>query len=146
MKTKTIWRLAVILAGLACAPARAEEPVGPLEHDAAWREDHDAGWKAYREARLDEAERRLRSAERKARTFGKDDPRLATTLDHLAWVLCAEGKLGEAESLAKRALEMREARLGPDHPEVAQSLNTLACLSDHAGKPEQARPLFERSL
>ncbi len=94
MKTKAIWRMAIVLAGLACVPAQAAEP------DAAWREDQDAGWKAFRAGRLHQAEHRLRLAEREARTFGNDDPRLATTLDHLAWVLCSEGKHGEAESLA----------------------------------------------
>src|SRR5512135_701257 len=99
MKTTRMWCLTVILVGLACAPVRA------ADSDEAWREDHDAGWKAFRAARLDEAERRLRSAEREARAFGVNDPRLATTLDHLAWVQIAKGKIDEAESLAKRALE-----------------------------------------
>src|SRR5512144_1697272 len=103
MRTKTIWRLGVVLAGVACMPAPAAEP------DAAWRANLDAGWKAFQAHRLDEAERRLRAAEREARTLGADDPRLATTLDHLAWVLDAEGKFDEAEALAKRALEMQEA-------------------------------------
>src|SRR5512135_2851202 len=125
MKTTMMWRVAVILMGLTCTTVRA------ANSDAAWREDHDAGWKAFRAARLDEAERRLRSAERKARAFGVNDPRLATTLDHLAWVLVAKGKIDEAESLAKRALEMWEARQASDPLAVAQSLNTLACLYDH---------------
>ena len=57
-----------------------------------WQADHDAGWNAYKQGRFDEAETRLRAAEKEAQAFGQNDPRLATTLDHLAWVLCAEGK------------------------------------------------------
>ena len=84
MKTTMMWRVAVVLMGLACTPVRA------ANSDAAWREDHDAGWKAFRATRLDEAERRLRSAEREARTFGENHPRLATTLDHHACVMAAK--------------------------------------------------------
>src|SRR6267154_5163147 len=71
---------------------------------ADWKADHDAGWKAYQEGRFDEAEKLLRAAEKEARTFGAKDPRLATTLDHMAWVLCAEGRSGDAEPVAKWAL------------------------------------------
>ncbi|HKM52815.1 MAG TPA: hypothetical protein VJY33_05340, partial [Isosphaeraceae bacterium] len=57
-----------------------------------WQAEHDAGWQAYKQGHFSEAERRLRAAEGVARAFGADDPRLATTLDHLAWVLCGQGK------------------------------------------------------
>ena len=97
---KTGWLMAVtvIVAGLAC-------PLGAaLAQDSKWQATHDAGWKAYKEGRLDEAEKQLRAAEKEAETFGANDPRLATTLDHLSWVLCGEGKGGDAEPLAKRDL------------------------------------------
>ena len=32
-----------------------------------WKTDHDAGWEAYQAGRLDEAERRLKAAEKEAR-------------------------------------------------------------------------------
>src|SRR3954451_7027406 len=83
-----------------------------------WQAEHDAGWNAYKEGRLDEAERRLRAAEKEAQGFRENDPRLATTLDHLAWVLCGEGKANEAEPLARRGLELREKSLGAKHPDV----------------------------
>ena len=72
--------------------------------------------------------------------FGQDDPRLASTLDHLAWVLSAEGKTAEAETLAKAALVIREKKLGANHEDVAASLNTLACLYDLAGRTAQRGP------
>ena len=67
---------------------------------ADWKVEHDAGWDAYKEGRLDEAERRLKEAEKEARKFGEQDTRLATTLDHLAWVYCSEGRPEEAVPLA----------------------------------------------
>src|SRR6187399_781019 len=117
MIRKLSWCL-VGMVGLAALPGLASGQ-GPR-----WQAEHDAGWNAYKEGRLDEAEMRLRAAEKEARAFGENDPRFATTLDHLAWVLCAEGKGDEAETLARRALELREKSLGPKHPDVAKSLNT----------------------
>ena len=49
---------------------------------------------------------------------------MATTLNHLAALLQAQGKYPEAEPLVRRALGIHEASLGPDHPIVANTLNT----------------------
>ena len=114
--------------------------------ESKWQAEHDAGWQAYKQGHFSEAERRLRAAEGVARAFGADDPRLATTLDHLAWVLCGQGKASDAEPLAKRALAIREKALGGEHPDVGKSLNTLACLYDMEGKAEEARLLHKRQL
>ena len=100
--------------------------------EAEWKAEHDAGWNAYKEGRLDDAETRLRAAEKEARALGRMIPRLATTLDHLAWVLASEGKAVEAEPLAKSALAIREKAFGPEHPDVVLSLNTLASVYDLA--------------
>ncbi|MGE5754956.1 MAG: tetratricopeptide repeat protein, partial [Planctomycetaceae bacterium] len=132
--------MAMAIVGFAGAPRSA------LAQGSKWQADHDAGWQAYQEGRLDEAETRLRAAEKEAEGFGANDPRLATTLDHLSWVLCTEGKSAEAEPLAKRALALREQALGGEHPDVVKSLNTLACLYDMEGKPAEAKPLYERCL
>ena len=113
---------------------------------ADWKAEHDAGWNAYKEGLLDEAERRLRVAEKEARAFGENDPRLATTLDHLAWVLSSEGRNDEAEPLAKSALAIREKALGAEHADVVRSLNTLASVYDAAGRSTEARPLYARCL
>src|SRR5512144_983768 len=93
--------MAMALVGFAGAPRSA------LAQGSRWQADHDAGWTAYQEGRLDEAETRLRSAEKEAEGCGANDARLATTLDHLSWVLCPEGKAAEAEPLAKRAHALR---------------------------------------
>src|SRR3954464_6840117 len=105
---------------------------------ADWQTNHDTGWKAYQEGRFAEAEKLLRAAEKEARSYDARDPRLATTLDHLAWGFCAEGKADEAEPLATWPLTWREKVLGPEHPEVMQSLNTLACLHDAEGRTSEA--------
>ena len=118
----------------------------PASRGDDWKAEHDAGWNAYKAGQLDEAERHLTEAEKQARVLGDNDPRLATTLDHLAWVLCSEGKSDKAEPLAKSALAIREKALGADHPDVVQSLNTLACIYDAEGRTADAQPVYARCL
>ena len=100
MHLRTTWL--VVAFGWACLPSSGFAQAQP------WQAADEAGWKAYQQGRLDEADKQLRAAEQAARAFGPEDPRLATTLDHLSWVLCAEGKAAEAEPLAKSALAVRE--------------------------------------
>ncbi|MDX2038429.1 MAG: tetratricopeptide repeat protein [Isosphaeraceae bacterium] len=111
-----------------------------------WKAEHDAGWKAYREGRLEEAEKELRAAEKDAKAFGAEDPRFALTLDHLAWVLLAEGKSAEALTLAKAALVVREKKPGTKDEDLAASLNTVASILDHEGKTAEARPYYAKCL
>ena len=133
-----IWRMAVLVGCCAIfAPATKGDD---------WKAEHDAGWNAYKAGQLDEAERHLLEAEKQARVLGDNDPKLATTLDHLAWVLCSEGKSDKAEPLAKSALAIREKALGADHPDVVSSLNTLACIYDAEGRTADARPIYARCL
>ncbi len=98
IRNASTW-MAAALVGSAFATAGAR--------GADWKSEHDAGWSAYKEGRIEEAERRLRAAEAEAQSFGETDPRLAATRDHLAWVLCSAGEGEEAERLAESALKMR---------------------------------------
>src|SRR5262245_40837554 len=107
--------------------------LAPATRADDWKAEHDAGWDAYKEGKLEEAERHLVAAEKQARALGENDPRLATTLDHLAWVFCSEGLPHKGEPLAKSALALRASVFGPAHPDVVQSLNTLACIYDAEG-------------
>ena len=90
------------------AAARADE--------ARWRSEHDAGWRAYQEGRLEEAARALKAAAREARSFKADDPCMSTTLDHLAWVYLAQGKPADGEPLARWALSWREKARAEKRP------------------------------
>lgn len=56
----------------------------------------------------------------------------------------AGDRLDEAESLARRAIAIREGVFGPDHPEVASALERLAMLRWLEGDAEAMRPVAER--
>ena len=78
---------------------------------------------------------------------GQDHPDLATSLNNLAFLYRAQGKLGAAEPLFKDALEMRKRLFkGQDHPDLAGSLNDLAFLYRDQGKLGDAEPLFKDAL
>src|SRR5262249_3126063 len=95
-------RILATVVGLSCAIGIAQA------QESRWQADHDAGWAAYKEGRFAEAEKLLGAAEKAARAFGENDPRLATTRDHLAWVRSADGRSAEAETLARSALAIRQ--------------------------------------
>ena len=79
-----------------------------------WETYVEAGKKAYREGNLDEAEKQLSQAVKKAEQFGPEDLRLATSLNNLGEVLRSGGKLIEAEPMYKRALAIREKHQAND--------------------------------
>ncbi|MEK7487333.1 MAG: tetratricopeptide repeat protein, partial [Planctomycetota bacterium] len=71
---------------------------------------------------------------------------MAISLHSLAGLLQTKGDYESAESLIRRALEMRKNAFGKDHPDVAQSLNSLANLLLAKGDYEGAEPLYRRTL
>ena len=82
----------------------------------------------------------------KERTFGKDHPETALSLNDLALLLQDQGDLAGARQLHERALAIREKALGQDHPDTAESLNNLALLLKAQGELAAARPPAERAL
>ena len=77
----------------------------------------------------------------------KDKPLdFAQSLYELAILRRQQGAFGEAESLYRRALEIREREQGPDHPDLATVLNNLAVLKATLGDYDAAEPLLERAL
>jgi len=55
-------------------------------------------------------------------------------------------RLGEAETLMRRALAIDEKSLGPDHPNVATRLNNLAQLLQATNRLDEAEPLMRRAI
>lgn len=77
-----------------------------------WQSHMVAGAQAYKQGNYAEAERQWASALKKAKRFGPQDPRLATTLNNLATVYHVQGKYVEAEPLHQRVLAIYEKALG----------------------------------
>ena len=71
---------------------------------------------------------------------------VAWALNDLAQLLERTNRLGEAEPLMWRALEINKAAFGEQHPTVAIRLNNLAALLQATNRLEEAEPLMRRAL
>jgi tetratricopeptide (TPR) repeat protein len=56
------------------------------------------------------------------------------------------GRLGEAEALIRRVVEIDEKRLGENHPDLASALNNLGQLLEYTNRAAEAEPLMRRAL
>ena len=71
---------------------------------------------------------------------------VAVASNNLAQLLQRTNRLGEAEPLMRRALEIDEAAFGRQHPTVAIRLNNLATLLHATSRLGEAEPLIRRAL
>ena len=71
---------------------------------------------------------------------------VAVVSNDLAALLLNTNRLGEAEPLMRRALEINESAFGNQHPTVAICLNNLAALLLNTNRLGEAEPLMRRAL
>ena len=96
-------------------------------------------------ARWEECEEQQRTALADALEFA-NSRLVAVASSDLARLLQNTNRLGEAESLMRRALEIDEAALSGQHPSVARDLNNLANLLHDTNRIGEAEPLIRRAL
>ena len=61
-------------------------------------------------------------------TLGPKHPSTLISMNNLAQLLQAQGKLAESEALFKETLEVKRAALGPQHPTTRSNMQCLAAL------------------
>jgi tetratricopeptide (TPR) repeat protein len=71
---------------------------------------------------------------------------VADTLNNLADVFTAQGKLDKALETYEQALEIKKANLGPRHTSVADTLNNMAGVFTAQGKLDKAFETYEQAL
>jgi tetratricopeptide (TPR) repeat protein len=130
----------VVLSALLAATTPAARGQNTL-----WETHNRAGVEAYKAGRYPEAEKQFLAALEVAETFGPEDPRLATSLNNLAGLYRAQGKLQEALPLYQRALAIREKALGPNHPNVVSVLTNYAATLRRLGRHTEAEALVKRA-
>lgn len=138
MRLKSPWHGAMLLLVLIVSPSCA--------HERLWESYRESGEKEYQEGRFAEAEKMFLAALHEAEKFGPEDPRLARTLNNLAFLYVTQDQYAEAEPLLKRALAIRQQALGTEPAEVATSLNNLAALYGAQGEFEKAEPLYQQAI
>src|SRR5262245_57392176 len=93
-----------------------------------------------------ERENALRSALAQAEALAPEDPRLAKSLNALAVFCHHQGRLTEAESLYRRALELLEKKPAADSVKLVIALNNLARLYLEEGKYDEVEGPAKRAL
>ena len=96
-------------------------------------------------ARWKECEEQQRHALAEATEIARAE-HIAFASNELAQLLRHTNRIGEAEPLMRRALEIYETTFGKRHPNVAICLNNLATLLLATSRPEEAEPLYQRAL
>ena len=96
-------------------------------------------------ARWDDCETQQRKALAEAKGHANANL-VATASNNLAQLLHATNRMGEAEPLMRRALEISMASFGEHHPTVAIRLNNLAVLLQDTNRMREAEPLMRRAL
>ena len=96
-------------------------------------------------ARWEECEEQQRHALAEAEELA-DAKLLARASSELAQLMQRTGRFGEAEPLARRALQLSESTYDTQHPTVAICLNNLGHLLHTTGQLEEAEPLMRRAL
>ena len=96
-------------------------------------------------ARWDESEAQQREALAEAKVHA-NAKLVAQASNNLGQLLQETNRIGEAEPLMRRALEINEASFGEQHPVVAICLNNLAQLLKETNRIGEAEPLMRRVL
>ena len=96
-------------------------------------------------ARWEECEEQQRHALAEATALA-DSELVARASNELARLLKRTNRLGEAEPLMRRALEINLAAFGEQHPGVAACMSNLASLLQDTNRFGEAEPLMRRAL
>jgi tetratricopeptide (TPR) repeat protein len=111
-----------------------------------WERQSAGAQQALLQGQYADAERLSVAALNEAESSGEEDPRLAISLDNLAQVYMAQGKVAQAAHLYYRAIAISEKVLGPNHPYLAMTLNHLAGMYYFQRKYSEAELLYQRAL
>jgi tetratricopeptide (TPR) repeat protein len=133
--------------------AQKAEELGPVEMGRSLnnlgelnRRRAQAASGAERRARAAEAERLFRrSLAVKEAGIGPDSPDVATTLNNLAQLYAADGRVQDAMPLLERSLAIQEKTLDAEHPALARTLRGLAAMYRTVGRDHDAFVLETRA-
>ncbi|NUN13292.1 MAG: tetratricopeptide repeat protein [Myxococcales bacterium] len=112
----------------------------------AWDDWTEQGLMLVQSGDLENAERMLRLALEASLDFAPEDYRRPASVTNLGGLLYETGRLEEAASLVRSALEHHRTHLGPRHPYVVRALANLAMIAHAQNRLDDAQHLYEASL
>lgn len=80
------------------------------------------------------------------RAFGKEHPKIASSLQNCANIYSELGEPEKALGMAKEALKMQRELLGPSHPSVYLSLSGVSSILIELGRKEEAQKLQDEAI
>lgn len=115
-------------------------------NEKLWEELQDHAIDLYQAKKHQEAiDTQSKALEIAKETFGKEDIKVAESMDNLAIYCQAAGDDIAAEDLYKKALAILEKKLPPNDHYLAIFMNYVAGFYRKIGKPEEARVLEEKA-
>jgi len=79
------------------------------------------------------------------RTLGEKDPATLASMNALAYVMSLDGRYSEAETLARRTVELNR-QAGPKNIDTLKATNTLVGILMAKGRLDEAEPLAQQNL
>jgi len=126
----------IVLIGLNAPVAYADEK--------AWVSDEAQAEAAARQGNLIGAEQHYKAALDKAEQANAQDNSKVKLIKGLADICCKEGKVGEAQPLYQRLLDIQERRWGSSSPKLIPTLLDLASVYESQGNHSASEPLYNR--
>jgi tetratricopeptide (TPR) repeat protein len=111
-----------------------------------WSDLRDSAASAMEKNDLEAAHKDWQAAMEEAEKFAKTDGRTVATVEGMAQCEYLRGNWEKAETLYKRALEVRESQQGAEHEDVATVLNNLGAVYFKRGYYKEAMSNFEKAL
>lgn len=133
----------LVLAAVLCL---AFSCVAQAAQETRWQELMQAAEKLTQQKNYKAAEKQYEAALREAAAFGKQDPRLATTLHDLAALYESQRKFDKAEPLYERALKISESLQSLNDPKLISLVGKLADIERVLGKVRKAEVLYQRAV
>jgi tetratricopeptide (TPR) repeat protein len=116
------------------------------EAEDRWRTQHDGAVTALQEGRFPEAASLFLAAVNQAGKLGKEDIRLAESLNGLSQIYRYQQNYADAEPCARQSLAILERSLGNAHEALIPSLINLASIARVGGKYAEAEMVYRRIL
>lgn len=128
------------------AQALAAPSIAIAETPDAWDQLQTRGSQAFYLCQYGIAERLLKQAVERARSFGPGDLRLSKSEDELGKLLTIRGRFAEAEPIFEESLRVKEKAIGNEDGQLIPAMGTLVRFYLTGGTEAKAEPLADKML
>lgn len=128
------------------SPGLAAPSIAIAQSPDTWDQLQTRGSQAFYLCQYGIAERLLKQAVEKARTFGPGDLRLSKSEDELGRLLTIRGRFSEAEPILEESLRVKEIAVGNEDGQLIPAMGSLVRFYLTGGTEAKAEPLANKML